>query len=341
MSVYASSYSAGKTYDNANGGILTVKKPFKNADDENQTIATGEYKRGTPDGITIIPANAHLVTFDTDGAGDVAAQVVADGACAQKPTDPSKNGFRFVGWRLVTNGEMSAEDFDFSTSITTDTTLKAFYIDLNEHNGDRYEIQTLDGAPEIDSDNMADAVSKTLTQEELDAEYYLLLVSSPLTDVPAGDKTALEGQAGALGATPGTWFDVSLYKVRGQEQTKLSKAGTPVRIQMTVPESLRKDGRTFYLLRCHDGKATLAAQGTGATLTWETDEFSTYVLAYKDPGTSAPASSTPASSPTSGGSIAKTGDPGSAGTIGILLACAMLALAAGIAVLRRGDERDA
>ena len=342
MSVYASSYSA-RIY----GGTITLRKPFKNADDESQTFAAAEGLGGdyfdfinSMSGITLVPApDLHSVTFDVDGADKVAPQAVEDGACAQEPAKPSKKGFRFIGWRLVGNGKMSPTDFDFSTPITGDVLLKAFFTSENEHNADRFEIKTLDNAPAIDSPNMAEVVGATLTQAELDAGHSLHLVSSPLSEaeVPSGDKAALEGKAKDLGATPGTWFDLSLYKVLGEEQTQISEAGCPVQITMKVPVALQKDGRAFYVLRSHDGKATVATQGTGTTLAWETDEFSSYAIAYKDSGASE--NKTPTDNSSSSRAVSpKTGDHALAGAIGVVLACAAVALAAGGVALRRKGE---
>jgi hypothetical protein len=48
---------------------------------------------------------------------------------------------------------------------------------------------------------------------------------------------------------------------------------------------LRKDGRTFEIIRLHDGK-TDVIQGTydekTHVFTFETDKFSTYAIAYKE-----------------------------------------------------------
>ena len=61
----------------------------------------------------------YTVSFDTDGAGDIASQKVAEGKVATKPEDPTKTGYTFGGWY---NGESA---FDFATAITADTNLKA------------------------------------------------------------------------------------------------------------------------------------------------------------------------------------------------------------------------
>ncbi len=61
----------------------------------------------------------YTVSFDTDGAGDIASQKVEEGKVATKPEDPAKTGYSFGGWY---NGETA---FDFATAITSDVTLKA------------------------------------------------------------------------------------------------------------------------------------------------------------------------------------------------------------------------
>lgn len=69
---------------------------------------------------------------------------------------------------------------------------------------------------------------------------------------------------------------------------KLDEVLTPVKITAKVPESLLKDARMFYCLRTHNGKVTNAAEGKGDSHTWETSEFSTYMLAFKDTESSSP-----------------------------------------------------
>ena len=71
----------------------------------------------------------YTVTFDSNGGSEVEAQTVHAGTKARKPEDPTKEGFTFNGWYLVTatDPETLAETaFDFeNTSITADITLKA------------------------------------------------------------------------------------------------------------------------------------------------------------------------------------------------------------------------
>lgn len=86
----------------------------------------------------------------------------------------------------------------------------------------------------------------------------------------------------------GMYLDVNLFKkVEGQEATKVTKTLQPVKISFEIPkELLNTDSnikRTFVVLRLHDGVVTeIEVEVNGTTGTFETDEFSTYALTYKD-----------------------------------------------------------
>ncbi len=72
------------------------------------------------------PANV-TVTFDLNGGtGEAPAQSVVVGALAQKPANPTKDGYEFVGWYV---GDAK---FDFGTEITADITLTAKFIEVTE-----------------------------------------------------------------------------------------------------------------------------------------------------------------------------------------------------------------
>lgn len=59
------------------------------------------------------------VTFDSDGGSAVASVEVKKGKTVAQPANPTKEGSEFKGWTL--NGE----DYNFSTKVTADITLKA------------------------------------------------------------------------------------------------------------------------------------------------------------------------------------------------------------------------
>ncbi len=89
-----------------------------------------------------------------------------------------------------------------------------------------------------------------------------------------------------LGASLGMYLDISLWKQVGTARTAVTSTPSEISLTLTIPESLRNTDssvtRTFYMLKIHDGVVSVIGTGTGTTLTGTTDEFSTYVLAYKD-----------------------------------------------------------
>ena len=64
----------------------------------------------------------HKVNFYVDGSTTTVE--VEDGKTVAQPTDPSVDGFNFVGW---SSSKESFKKFDFSTPITEDTTVYAFF----------------------------------------------------------------------------------------------------------------------------------------------------------------------------------------------------------------------
>ena len=240
---------------------------------------------------------SHIVTFDMGYIEEIPSQRVAHGGHAVRPEDPEmpEEEIHFDNWYQMVNGQRLDVPFDFSTPVTEDILIEAVY-GPEAHGADFYRIETADGAPETDTFISDDTLLEIITQEELDDNYGLLILSSPYDEskVPQEDLRELVYKAMTLGATPETWFDISLYKFKdiwtgeyqdrlAEETTvKLTQTDVPVSLMLKVPASLHKEGRRFYILACHDGEVTVAAQGTATEFSWKTDRFSTYLLAYRD-----------------------------------------------------------
>ena len=104
--------------------------------------------------------------------------------------------------------------------------------------------------------------------------------------VSADDKEKIEAKLGK--DTLAMYLDINLYKqVEGEEATKITKTKQPVTISFIIPEKyINTDSnvtRTFKVFRLHEGKVTeIEVKINGNVGTFETDEFSTYALAYTD-----------------------------------------------------------
>jgi fimbrial isopeptide formation D2 family protein/uncharacterized repeat protein (TIGR02543 family) len=149
-------------------------------------------------------------------------------------------------------------------------------------------------APIVAASNLTEVANGLLTEDDRaaidnDKIVTVSLRSSALkaTAVPKADKEALEKEAAELGAAPGTWMDLSLYKqVTDQDRQTVKETSAALECTVTVPESLKNTNkskaRTFYLIECHDGKAALMAQSTDTELKGEINKFSTFLIAYAD-----------------------------------------------------------
>lgn len=66
------------------------------------------------------------MTFNSNGGSEVDPQTVNAGETATEPTDPTKEGYDFLGW--YSDQELQTE-FNFSTAINDDTTLYAGWVE--------------------------------------------------------------------------------------------------------------------------------------------------------------------------------------------------------------------
>lgn len=87
------------------------------------------------------------------------------------------------------------------------------------------------------------------------------------------------------GLTFGDYIDVSLeMQVDDGEWTKLHDLNEEIEIEMDVPENLQKDGRTFWVMRNHEGECDMLddIDSVQNTVTFKTKLFSAYALYYTD-----------------------------------------------------------
>lgn len=73
----------------------------------------------TPPIVEIPEEKSYTITFNSNGGSSVAPQTIKEHSTLQKPEDPIKEGYTFIGWFN------QSEKFDFSTEITQNITLDA------------------------------------------------------------------------------------------------------------------------------------------------------------------------------------------------------------------------
>ena len=188
----------------------------------------------------------------------------------------------------------------------TDTEPKVLKVEIIEKGETeiKTEVKKDDKSPEIKASNLTkDFAESTLTSEEkadiedaisngkdVDVDVYLEIngISDTISET---DKDKIK--AATTNADNIEYFDISLFKeiiIGGQTlgATSIHNLTTPLKLTMGVPKSFPAvaDGytRTYIVLRLHDGSVTVLPTTLNAdgTLSFETDKFSTYALAYTD-----------------------------------------------------------
>ena len=210
------------------------------------------------------------------------------------------------------------------------------------------EVKSDEKSPALKADNLDEKFAEsTLTSDEktkiaeavaagqkVDVDVYLE-IENIADSVPATDKEKVEAVVADSNAIE--YFDISLFKeilidAKSQGATALHTLATPLKLTIGVPKSFPAvaDGytRTYTVIRLHDGVAeklptTLNADGT---ISFETDKFSTYALAYTD----VKQETTKVDAPTTDNTTTKSPATGDQAKLGIVV---MLMLDSGIAAL--------
>ncbi len=106
-------------------------------------------------------------------------------------------------------------------------------------------------------------------------------------------KNTVEAFASAInGATIANYFDLSILVKAAERQANLTQLNQEITLAVKLPELPKvKDGynRKYYILREHDGvveKLDANLSDDGNSLTFSSDKFSTYAIAYIDTATS-------------------------------------------------------
>lgn len=81
------------------------------------------------------------------------------------------------------------------------------------------------------------------------------------------------------------YLDITLQKKIGSsEWSIISNMNNPLTLTINIPNEYKKAGCTYYIIRNHNGEYTVLndSDTDDGTITFDTDRFSTYALAYKE-----------------------------------------------------------
>ena len=130
-----------------------------------------------------------------------------------------------------------------------------------------------------------------LTPEEMNSGKDIKIYLDVRKALDAEVETAKQKVENVLnGAQAGLYFDLSLFKkVAGEKTEKLHETKDSLTVTMKIPDELKTNDasvvRTYSIIRVHEGTASVIPSvydAQNGILKFETDRFSTYVIAYKD-----------------------------------------------------------
>lgn len=108
---------------------MTLKASWEEVKKEETNPTTnGDTNNNTNQNPTTNEEKKYTVTFNSNGGSAVSAQTIEKGKNAKKPSDPTKNGYRFDDWLL--DGKV----YNFSWAVTSNITLVARWIEVPKNN---------------------------------------------------------------------------------------------------------------------------------------------------------------------------------------------------------------
>lgn len=249
--------------------------------------------------------NKYTIKFVDEDGTEISSAEYEYGTSANdivKPNDPTKDAtaeytYTFAGWDSEVTDVMGNKTYKATytqTEIKKDDGEKAVSTDVKKD----------EKSPEVKAANLTDEFAEsTLSNEEKttideainngeDVNVDVYLEIKDISDaISPSDKEKIK--ASTTNADNIEYFDISVFKeisISGQSQgaTSIHELTTPLKLTIGVPKSFPAvaDGykRTYVVLRLHDGSVTVLPTTLNAdgTLSFETDKFSTYALAYTD-----------------------------------------------------------
>ncbi len=203
---------------------------------------------------------------------------------------------------LVTGGTFSSSVAKYITSEYVETKVENEYVVAKkELKVDTPTIDTTKPVEEVtvgvkEDDTLKDTLEKAIKDSKIDVTDINAIVMVTIDNqkeeqVPEeASKSINELAKEKENIKVVSFFDITLNvknNVTGETLGTLSTLDNKIKFNMALPEELTKvaEGytRKYYVVRYHDGKSEIiSASVDGNVLTFESDKFSTYALAYED-----------------------------------------------------------
>ena len=127
-----------------------------------------------------------------------------------------------------------------------------------------------------------------------DEEIIVKVVAEVIAEnvVPEADKAQVDEKVDVLAASETEnvvvlqFLDlaVELYTASGEKLGNYNELSEKLTFTIEIPEGMDTEGKTFVVIRVHNGEVTIldTVMNADGTLSFETDKFSTYAIAYKE-----------------------------------------------------------
>lgn len=187
----------------------------------------------------------------------------------------------------------------------------------------------------VDEETAANVSEAVMKGQAVTAEIVVAEVEQD--EIAQNDKTAIEDKVTSVLGTEAKiqYFDVSIIlKSEGKELGTLNKLEEEITITIAIPEEMKAEGRTYKVIRNHDGVVEVLDTVVNAdgTISFKTDRFSTYALAYADKEET---STTPVVTPTTPSISTTAPQTGDNNVVMIYVAICLVALVAIVSVKKR------
>lgn len=155
-------------------------------------------------------------------------------------------------------------------------------------------------AVSVDSDKVNDVILTDDDKKAIEAGQNVdvkISVTDAANKVSSDTKAAIEDALKAAAdknasVKVGQYLDISIKKtVGGEKPTDVKETAKKISFTVDIPETMKNTdknvSRTYYIIRMHDNKAEVIATASQAEvesgkITFATDKFSTYAIAYAD-----------------------------------------------------------
>ena len=261
-SVTVTNGTADKTADLLKGDVVTITATVA----ENTTFEKWEVVKGN---VTLEDATKTTTTFViTDSDVEVKAVLscvhsYVDGVC------------KFCKDKVEAVTPVVEKEAVETATKEVETVVKDIVAGKETDAVDEKTAEAIKNVPQ-GNEIVTEVVAEVVTEEEVKKE--------AAADVKAIDETV--GEDGEVAQYLDLSVVIKSIAPDGEVNTlgTLNKLSKPIPITLVIPEDLQVAGRTFYVIRVHDGKVDKLplTKNADGSYTFTTDRFSTYALAYED-----------------------------------------------------------